>query len=143
MRIIEKARRITILGALVFVAASAFAQAGKPQAAIDGVVAEGALLEKIGSGYKHAEGPAWKAGTGLIFSDVTGQIIYLFSDGQVKLLRESSGFANGNAFDKAGNLYTAQHDRRVTRTDRTGKISTLVDRFDGKRLNSPNDLVVN
>jgi len=107
------------------------------------VTAPGSTLRKLGTGYEHSEGPVWTPAGELLFSDVTGdRMIRMLADGKFVDFRKPSGFANGNAFDRNGNLYSAQHDRRITRTDRAGKVSTVADAFEGKPLNSPNDVVV-
>jgi sugar lactone lactonase YvrE len=107
------------------------------------IVSSGVTVTKIAGGYKHAEGPLWNKDGSLLFSDVTGNRMVRWneSSGTAETYRAPSGYANGNAYDRHGNLYTAQHDRRVTRTTRSGQVETVADRFEGKRLNSPNDLV--
>ena len=62
--------------------------------------------------------------------------------GATSVYRKPSNYANGNTRDRQGRLVTAEHGRRVTRTEYDGRITVLMDRFDGKRLNSPNDIVV-
>jgi sugar lactone lactonase YvrE len=101
-------------------------------------------VEKIGSGYKFTEGPIWSHEGCLLFSDIPeNKILRLVPGKPVDVYRQQSNGANGNAFDAQGRLYTCEGgERRVTRTDRKGKIEVLADRFEGKRFNSPNDIVV-
>ncbi len=103
-----------------------------------------ATLEKIADGFKFVEGPVWHPDGYLLFSDIPENTIYKWQPNQeVKVFRRPSGNANGNTLDLQGRLTTAEHsNRRVSRTDKDGKIETLVQEYQGKRLNSPNDLVV-
>ncbi|MEG3841219.1 SMP-30/gluconolactonase/LRE family protein [Microcoleus sp. herbarium14] len=103
-----------------------------------------AKLEKIAGDFQFIEGPIWHPDGFLLFSDIPANTIYKFaSNQQVEIFRRPSGKANGNTLDKAGRLITAEHEnRRVSRTEKDGKVITLADRYEGKRLNSPNDLVV-
>src|SRR3954451_21105267 len=95
-------------------------------------------------GIAYAEGPAWRRDGYLLFADSARNRIHRWDPkGGIALLKEPSGGATGLAFDKAGRLLAAEHgNRRVSRTDRQGEIVTLADRFEGKRLNSPDDLAV-
>lgn len=91
------------------------------------------------------EGPVWSTRHGgLVFSDVrANRIMRLGPDGQVLSMRDPSGFANGNALDAEGRLVTCAHlGRRVVRQEHDGGLTVLADRFAGRRLNAPNDLVV-
>jgi gluconolactonase len=100
--------------------------------------------EKIGTGFEGAEGPVWAKEGYLLFSDTQTQKIHKIVPGQpATVFREASNGANGNTFDRQGRLYSCEYkSRRVTRTLKDGKIETLVDSFEGKRLNAPNDIVV-
>jgi gluconolactonase len=92
-----------------------------------------------------AEGPVWLPDEdALVFSDVKGNRMFRWSrDGQVASFRDPSNFANGNTLDRDGRLITCEHGRRaISRTEPDGRVTLLVDRFDGRRLNSPNDVVV-
>jgi len=109
----------------------------------------GSILEDgkpllIASGFQLSEGPAWDASKQkFIFSDVLGNVIYeLESDGTFKPLISPSGYANGNVIDAEGNIWSARHDRLITKTSREGQMNIIVSKFKGKRLNSPNDLVL-
>lgn len=96
-------------------------------------------------GFQFLEGPVWSpAAGGLIFSDIPADTMYLWREGQgCSVFRTPSRHANGNALDPQGRLLTCEHgSRRVTRTETDGSITVLADRFDGKPLNSPNDLTV-
>lgn len=109
------------------------------------ILAPGATLERLASPAIWAEGPVWLPGEdALVFSDVKGNRMFIWREKTgVALFREPSNYANGNTLDREGRLVTCEHGRRcVSRTDRNGKIEILVDRYDGKRLNSPNDVVV-
>lgn len=103
-----------------------------------------ATLEKIADGFKFVEGPVWHPDGYLLFSDIPANTIYKWQPNQkVQVFRRPSGNSNGNTLDLQGRLITAEHsNRRVSRTEKDGKIVTLVQEYQGKRLNSPNDLVV-
>jgi gluconolactonase len=104
------------------------------------------LLEKLYTGCRWAEGPAYfPAGRYLVWSDIPNDRIMRFdeTDGSVSVFREPCFNANGNTTDAEGRLVTAEHrGRRITRTEHNGTITVLADRFEGKRFNSPNDVVV-
>jgi gluconolactonase len=101
-------------------------------------------VEKAAGGFRFTEGPVWSRDGYLLFSDVPENKIHRFTPGKgTEVFRDPSEGANGNAFDAQGRLYTCEsRSRRVTRTDRKGKIEILAERFEGKRLNAPNDIVV-
>jgi len=101
-------------------------------------------IEKAGGGFRFTEGPVWSREGYLLFSDVPENKIHRFTPGKgMEVFRDPSEGANGNAFDAQGRLYTCEsRSRRVTRTDRKGKIEVLAGSFEGKRLNAPNDIVV-
>ncbi len=101
-------------------------------------------IDKVATGYAFAEGPAWSPMGFLIFSDIPNNKLLQFMPGQLaSVFRENSSGANGNRFDAQGRLYTCEsHSRRVTRTDKKGKVEVLADRWQGKRFNAPNDLAV-
>lgn len=108
------------------------------------ILDDSAKLEKVAGDFQFIEGPIWHPDGFLLFSDIPADIIYkLTSNQQVEVFRRPSGKANGNTLDKENRLLTAEHEnRRVSRTEKDGKVITLADRYEGKRLNSPNDLVV-
>lgn len=101
-------------------------------------------VEKVATGYAFTEGPAWSPMGFLIFSDTPNNKLWRFMAGdKPAIFREESNGANGNRFDQQGRLYTCEsHTRRVTRSDKKGKVEILAERWQGKRLNSPNDLAV-
>jgi gluconolactonase len=90
------------------------------------------------------EGPAFlQSEAGIVFSDIPADVMYIFRSGDVQVYRRPSGRANGNTVDREGRLITCEHrTRRVTRTEKDGSVTTLVDHFGGLMLNSPNDVVV-
>jgi gluconolactonase len=105
-----------------------------------------AAVERLTTGYRWCEGPAWFGdGRYLIWSDIPNNRIMRWDEetGAVSVFRKPSNYGNGNTRDRQGRLVTCEHDaRRVTRTEYDGSITVILDRFDGKPLNSPNDVVV-
>ena len=102
-------------------------------------------VEQLASGMRWAEGPVWFGdGRFLLWSDIPNNRILRWDDcsGAVSVFRQPSNFANGLARDRQGRLLACEHlTRRVTRTEYDGSITVLADRWEGKRLNSPNDIV--
>lgn len=126
--------------------------------AIDAIVPPNPKIFKLAEGFKFTEGPVWdRKGGYLLFSDPNNNTIYKYSpdgNGRLTVFREKSGYegadiaeygqpgSNGLTFDRQGRLTINQHgNRRVVRLQTDGKLTVLVDKFEGKRLNSPNDLV--
>jgi gluconolactonase len=105
-----------------------------------------AAVERLATGLRWAEGPVWFGDARhLLVSDIPNNRILKWEEetGTVSVFRRPSGNANGNTRDRQGRLVTCEHgNRRVTRTEHDGSITVLMDRFEGKRLNSPNDVVV-
>src|SRR5438105_6207580 len=105
-----------------------------------------AKVERIASGMRWCEGPVWFGdGRYLLWSDIPNNRIMKWEEetGRVSVFRKPSNFANGNTRDRQGRLVTCEHGgRQVTRTEYDGSIGVILDRHDGKRLNSPNDVVV-
>ena len=101
-------------------------------------------VEQIATGFAGGEGPVWSREGFLLFSDYGADRIFKYSPGEKpEVYREASNGANGNTMDRQGRLYTREYkSRRVTRTDRAGKVEVLADKFEGKRFNAPNDIVV-
>ena len=101
-------------------------------------------VEKVVGGFEFTEGPVWHPDGFLLFSDIPANIIYKWQPGQeTEIFRQPSGNANGNTLDSSGRLITAEHgNRRVSLTQKDGQIVTLASHYQGKRLNSPNDLAV-
>ena len=101
--------------------------------------------ERVASGFQFTEGPVWLIEEGcLLFSDIPADsILKLTPGGAVSVFREPSANSNGLTRDRHGRLIACEHgNRRVSRTDGDGAVATLAERFKGKRLNSPNDVVV-
>ncbi len=132
----------------------------KVDPALDQIITAGTQLEKLASGFLFTEGPVWVPATAntsgyLLFSDPNSNTIYRWSpDGQVSVFRTKSGFSgfnvgeyhqpgsNGLTLDSKGRLTVNQHgNRRVIRVEPRGNITVLAEQYDGRRLNSPNDLV--
>jgi len=105
-----------------------------------------ARVEHLYDQCRWAEGPAYfPAGRYLVWSDIPNDRLLRWDEatGTVGPFRQPAGYANGNTVDRAGRLVTCEHGhRRVTRTEHDGSITVIADHFDGKRLNSPNDVVV-
>ena len=105
-----------------------------------------AQVEKLFTGCRWAEGPAWfAAGRYVVWSDIPNNrmLRYDETDGSVSVFRQPSGNSNGNTVDREGRLVTCEHSgRRVSRTEHDGRVTTIADKWKGKRLNSPNDVVV-
>jgi gluconolactonase len=104
-------------------------------------------IEQVATGMRWCEGPAYfPEGGYLLFSDIPNNRIMKYSekDGSVSIFRSNANYANGNTRDRQGRLLTCEHSvtRRITRTERDGKITVLADSFEGKKLNAPNDIVV-
>lgn len=109
------------------------------------LVVGSAALEELYSGCRWAEGPVWfDDAQHLLWSDIPNQRMLRWTpDGHVSVYRTPSNFTNGHTRDRQGRLVSCEHGgRRVTRTEPDGTITVLADSFDGKRLNSPNDVVV-
>src|SRR5207249_1480106 len=124
--------------------------------AIDAIVGPNPKIYKLAEGFKFTEGPIWvREGKYLLFSDPNNNTIYKYtSDGRLSGFMEKSGYdgadiaeygqpgSNGLTLDPQGRLTINQHgNRRVIRLEKNGQITVLADRYQGKRLNSPNDLV--
>jgi gluconolactonase len=122
----------------------------------DRLVPPAARLEKIAGGFSWVEGPVWnRTGKYLLFTDIPNNAVYRWREDEgVSLYLKPSGYtgaapfagrepgANGLAFDSNGRLVLAEHgDRRIARLEHDGRKTTLADRYQGRRLNSPNDLV--
>ena len=122
--------------------------------ALDALIPKDARVEKVAGGFTFIEGPLWRSPGVLWFSDVVGNVVRQWSpDGTVKELLRPGGYdgdslppgfigPNGMTAGPDGTVLLCQHgNRRIARIDRNMKVTTLVDSFDGKKLNSPNDLV--
>lgn len=124
--------------------------------AFDKLVPRDAVLEKLADGFAWSEGPVWvpRDGGYLLFSDIPNNSIFKWTEaGGISLFMKPSGYtgskprggepgSNALVLDPQGRLVLCEHgDRRIARLEENGKKTTLVDRYEGKRLNSPNDLV--
>ena len=105
-----------------------------------------AAVERLATGFRWAEGPVWFGdGRYVLWSDIPNNRIMRWDEetGAASVFRKPSNHSNGNTRDRHGRLVTCEHDsRRVTRTEYDGTVTVLMDRFENKRLNSPNDVVV-
>lgn len=109
------------------------------------LIAADAVLEHIASGFQFTEGPVWdRATNSLILSDIIGNTMYRWSrHAGLHVFRQPSNMANGNTYDCQGNLLTCEHaTSRVVRTNRSGDVEPIATHYNGKQLNSPNDIVV-
>ena len=123
--------------------------------ALNEIVPAGATVEKVAGGFKFTEGPIWIHEGYLLFSDIPNNAIMKWTpDGKVSVFMKPSGYrgtapfkgpesgSNGLTLDKQGRLTIAEHaNRRVTRLEKDGTLTVLAEKYEGKRLNSPNDLV--
>jgi gluconolactonase len=104
-----------------------------------------AAVERLATGFRWTEGPVWFGdGRFLLFNDIPNNRTMKWEEetGAVSVFRKPSNNANGNTRDRQGRLVTCEHDaRRVTRTEHDGTVAVVCDRFDGKPLSSPNDVV--
>jgi len=130
-------------------------QVTRLDAALDAIVPPGTKIEKMAEGFLFTEGPIWVPDGYLLFSDPNNNMIYRWSDTDgLSVFRTKSGYtgtnigeygqpgSNGLTLDRDGRLTIDEHgNRRVTRLEKNGSLTILADRFSGKRLNSPNDLV--
>lgn len=110
-----------------------------------GVVDESATLDQLAGDFRFTEGPIWHPREEhLTFSDIPGNRLYRWSEaGGLSVLREPSNMANGNTYDGEGRMLTCEHaTSRVTRTEPDGVVVVLASHYQGKELNSPNDIVV-
>lgn len=100
--------------------------------------------ERIATNLQFTEGPVWHPDGYLLFSDIPANRIYRWEPGKgLTVFREPSGNSNGLTLDREGRLIACEHgNRRVSRTEADGRVVSLAERYQGKRLNSPNDVVV-
>ncbi|MCR4415417.1 MAG: SMP-30/gluconolactonase/LRE family protein [Thermoguttaceae bacterium] len=127
----------------------------RADARFDKLVPPGAVLEKLAEGFQWTEGPVWvPEGQYLLFSDIPNNAIMRWKDGEgIRLFMKPAGYTgtaprggesgtNGLLLDPQGRLVMCQHgDRRIVRVEKDGRWTTLADRYQGKRFNSPNDAV--
>ena len=100
--------------------------------------------EKLAGDFQFTEGPIWQADGSLLFSDIPANRIYRWTpDGGAQVWREPTGNSNGLTLDREGRLIACEHSgRRVSRTEEDGSVAAIASRFNGGKLNSPNDVVV-
>src|SRR6516162_7899464 len=105
------------------------------------------VIERLGTGYRWAEGCAWNAqGQYLVWSDIPNdrQLRWLNEDGHISVFRKPAHYSNGNTFDHEGRQISFEHgNRRVVRYEHNGSVTVLADKWQGKKLNAPNDGAVN
>jgi gluconolactonase len=103
-------------------------------------------IERVATGFRWAEGPVYSRDGGfLLWSDIPNNRIMRWceDDGHVSVYRQPSNYSNGHTRDREGRLISCEHDaRRVTRTEHDGSITVVMDAYNGKKLNAPNDVVV-
>lgn len=112
--------------------------------ALDQIVSPTAKVEKLAGDFKFLEGPVWAKEGYLLFSDIPQNTIFKWEpNGKVSSFRKPSGNANGLAFDPQGRLVMCEHStRQVTRLEKDGAVTVVADKYEGKQLNSPNDVTV-
>jgi gluconolactonase len=113
---------------------------------LDRIVDKDASFEQLVSGFVFVEGPAWHSSQSeLVFSDIIGNAMYRWSDpGGLSVFRKPSNMANGNTWDHKGRLISCEHAAScVSRTDPHGVYEVLASHYQGRELNSPNDVIVN
>jgi len=119
------------------------AAGGQTPRSIDEIVPAGTHPTPIVSGLKFLEGPVWTADHRLIWSDILGDTIYELRNGKALPFIKPSKRSIGNTIDLQGRIVSChQESRNVTRREQNGKTTVLADRFDGKRFNSPDDVIV-
>ncbi len=109
-----------------------------------GFVMGNAPVRQLATGFDWAEGPVWFGDAGcLLFSDIPNNRVLRWTPDGISTFRAPSNYANGHTRDREGRLVSCEHGlRRVTRTELDGSVTVIVDGYQGKRLNSPNDVVV-
>ncbi len=129
MRITRRQFGVPVLGAL-----GALSRAQEPSET---------QIDRVAGGFRFTEGPAWSREGFLLFSDVpNGRIMKYVPGEKPSVFREDSNGASGNVFDSQGRFYSCEsHTRRVVRMEKKGDIQVLAEKWEGKRLNAPNDIV--
>jgi YD repeat-containing protein len=145
LRIVNLLLGLMLVGALAPRPPAAFGQqleAASP--AFWKLIDKDARLEKVADGFQFTEGPVWNPAGFLLFSDIPANQIVKFVPGAAPTaFRTPSGNSNGLTYDRAGRLLACEHsNRRVTRQEADGSLTVLASSYDGKKLNSPNDIVV-
>jgi gluconolactonase len=145
LRIVNLLLGLMLVGALAPRPPAAFGQqleAASP--AFWKLIDKDARLEKVADGFQFTEGPVWNSAGFLLFSDIpANQIVKFVPGAALTAFRTPSGNSNGLTYDRAGRLLACEHsNRRVTRQEADGSLTVLASSYDGKKLNSPNDIVV-
>ncbi len=115
-----------------------------PAVPLEGLIAEGATVERVATGFEFTEGPAWDGERYLYFSDIPAGTIYRFEEGgSPEVFLRPSGMSNGLMFDGSGNIIACRHDARdLALISPSGEVRTLAATFRGRKFNSPNDCYV-
>lgn len=131
-----------VLSTLILAGCLASGQEAQEQKSME-FLAEGAKVEKLPGTFRFTEGPTWtKRGT-LVFTDIPANTLYEWDGKEMTKLDPDSKNANGTTIDKDGNLYVCHHGSRVvTKRSPDGKVSVVVDNWEGKKFNSPNDIAI-
>ena len=114
----------------------------KDEAAFKKLFKKNARVQRLATDLQFIEGPVWMPQGFLVFSDIPANEMKRWDGTSISTFRKPSNHTNGNTLDRERRLISAEHDGRVTRTEASGKVTNLVESFEGKRLNSPNDAVV-
>jgi len=114
----------------------------KDEAAFRQLFPKQAAVKRLATDLQFIEGPVWMPRGFLVFSDIPANELKRWDGAAVSTFRKPSNHTNGNTLDREGRLISAEHDGRVSRTEADGKVLNLVESFEGKKLNSPNDAVV-
>ena len=135
-------RRLVICASLLFASLEVLVGASRIGFAQESVVAGKRLIPV--SRVAFTEGPAWHPELGVLFSDIqNNRIMRVTAEGELEVFRSDSGKANGLLFDHQGRLVACEGgNRRITRTEKDGRISILADSYGGKKFNSPNDITI-
>ena len=100
-------------------------------------------VERVSGGHKFTEGPVWSKEGFLLFSDIPDNLIYKITTKGKSVFRENSNGTNGNTYDPQGRLLSCEYrTRRVVQQEKNGSLTVLAEKYQGKRLNAPNDIVV-
>ena len=141
---LQKIRNLFLLGLLLMIFGGiAQVATAQPTTGLNDLV-EPNVPERIATGFSFTEGPVWHPDGYLIFTDIPANRIYKWTpDGKVETFRSPSGHSNGLTFDRQGRLLACEHsNRQISRTETDGTIVALTNKYEGKKLNSPNDVVV-
>ena len=119
------------------------ADAASAQNRLEPIVDPGAEVQKLSGGFQFTEGPVWHPDGYLLFSDIPANTIYKWVPGssEAVVYRQPSNHSNGLTLDRENRLVACEHDRRVSRTEPDGTVVPIAERYQGRRLNSPNDIV--